>query len=835
MTVTPHTWTRVKVIFDAAVAFDAERRAACVAELCGADGILRQQVEALLAAHDRADTFLDAPAAVIIDRQASELIGRTAGSYRIVAWIGAGGMGEVYRAHDTKLDRPVALKLLPPRVADDAERLRRFHAEARAASSLNHPNILVIHDFGALDTRPYIVSELIEGETLRHRLDRGAVPVREAVGITMQIASALAAAHERGIAHRDIKPENVMVRTDGYVKVLDFGLAKLVDGQPDEGTSFGTQPGLILGTPHYMSPEQAEGKQVDERSDLFSLGVMLYELAIGTRPFSGDTNLGVLSSILRDTPRPLTQINPALPPDLQRIVSRCLAKERQRRYQSAGDLRRDLEGLEQSLRSEQQLSVPAMPAPRPRVQDSKPAIDSLAVLPFTNAAADPDAEYLSDGITESLINRLSQIPSLRVLPRSTAFRYKGRDLDPVKAGRQLKVQALLTGKVQQRGDLLSVQAELVDVRQNAQLWGDRFNRRGVDLLNVEDEIAQQIVENLRLTLTGEERARLARRDTENTDAYHLYLKGRYYWSKRTPPDLKKSIEYFEGAIAKDPGYALAYTGLASAYVVMTVFDLAVPTDLFTKAKAAALRALEVDSNLAEALAELCLIQGCLDRDWESAVETCRRATQRRPGYWLAHDHYAMTLAAHGQFDDAIAEVRRGQALEPLSVVVHHHVAWIHVLARRYDVAIAECRSAIDMDPNFPMAHLWMGVSLEQQGQYDDAIASLERAVALTRGASIAVGALAHAYASSGRTDEARQRLSELRQPIQGRYIQHYGVALVLAALGESDEAMHSLELAYRDHSFWLAYWAAVDPRLDVVRHDARFKTLLRRLGLTTTL
>jgi tetratricopeptide (TPR) repeat protein len=354
----------------------------------------------------------------------------------------------------------------------------------------------------------------------------------------------------------------------------------------------------------------------------------------------------------------------------------------------------------------------------------------------------------------------------------------------------------------------------------------------VDLLSVEDEIAQQIVENLRLTLTGEERARLARRDTENTDAYHLYLKGRYYWSKRTPPDLKKSVEYFEGAITKDPGYALAYAGLASAYVVMTAFDVAVPTDLFTQAKVAALRALDVDSSdLAEALAELTLIQACLDRDWALAEATGRRATQRRPGYWLAHDHYAMTLAAQGRFDEAIAEVRKGQALEPLSVVVHHHVAWVHVLARRYDVAIAECRSAIEMDPNFPMAHLWMGVSLEQQGRYDEAIESLERAVALTRGTGSAVGALGHALAVAGRTDEARRRLSELQQPTPGRYVQHYGVALVLAALGESDQALHWLELAYRDHSFWLATWANVDPRLDVLRHDARFKTLLRRLGL----
>jgi TolB-like protein len=647
----------------------------------------------------------------------------------------------------------------------------------------------------------------------------------------MQVASALAAAHAHGIAHRDIKPENVMVRPDGYVKVLDFGLAKLLDRPEADvpGSPARTQPGLLVGTPHYMSPEQAEGKDVDGRSDIFSLGVVLYELATGTRPFTGASHLGVLSSILRDTPPPVTERNPALPRELERILQRALSKDRHRRYQSADDLRKDLDRLEQALRSGEG-TVPAdARGLRERATDVTLHIDSLAVLPFTNV--DPDTEYLSDGITESLINRLAQIPSLRVVPRSTVFRYKGRELDPSKVGRQLKVRALLTGKVLQRADLLNVQAELVDVKANAQLWGDRFIRRGADLLDVEDEIARQIVENLRLTLTREDRARLVKRQTDSTEAYHLYLKGQYYWSKRTPPDLKKSIEYFEQAIARDPGYALAYAGLADAYVVLTVFDIGAPTALFSKAKTATLRALEIAGDLPQAYAELALIRASLDRDWTGAEDACRRATSSRPGYWLAHDHYAMTLAAHCRFDEAIAQVRLGEALEPLSLVVHHHVAWIHVLARRYDEAIAECRSVIDMDPNFPMAHLWMGISLEQQEQYDAAIASLERAVTLTRGSSIAVGALAHALAASGKTDEARRRLFELEHPEPGRYVQHYAVALIHAALGEPDEAMRWLELAYRDHSFWLTYWAKPDPRLDVLRGDARFQALLQRLGL----
>jgi serine/threonine-protein kinase len=831
MSTTPIDWTCIKAIFDAAVVLDSGARGAYLAGMCGTDGPLRQQVDALLLSHDRAGSFLETPAAALIDRSADALIGRTVESYRIVSRVGAGAMGEVYKAHDAKLDRHVALKLLRPEAASNADRLRRFHAEARAASSLNHPNILVIHDFGALDGRPFIISEFVDGETLRQRLDPRTMPVREAVGLAIQIGNALVAAHARAIVHRDIKPENVMLRPDGYVKVLDFGLAKLLDSPTTETviSTLGTQPGVLLGTPHYMSPEQAEGKDVDERSDLFSLGVILYELATGVRPFTGDTHLSVLSSILRDTPAPVTESNPALPLELGRIVRHCLAKDRDRRYQSAKDLRNDLDELQRSL----ELVAPTATTrdTQQRHPESAPGIDSLGVLPFANASGDPDTEYLSDGVTESLINRLSQIPSLRVVPRSIAFRYKGRDIDPYKAGRQLKVSAVLTGKVLQRGETLNVQAELVDVRHEAQLWGERFARRVSDILAVEDEIAGQITDKLRLKITGEDRDRLGRRYTENTEAYHLFLKGRYYWSKRTRPNLQKSVGYFEQAIAVDPGYALPYAGLADAYVVMSVFDAGVPTDLMSRAKAAARRALEIDADLPEALAELGIIWPSLDRDWDAGEDAFRRAMKRQPEYWLAHDHYGLMLAAQGRFDEALTEVRRGQALEPLSLVVHHHVAWVCLLARRYDDAIAECRSAIEMDPTFPMLHLWMGVSLEQKGLYEEAIASLDEAVKCMGGVTIGAGAAAHAYAMSGRVEEARRRLAELQQARAGRYLEPYGIALVCAALGDREDALRWLEQAYQEHSFWLAFWAKVDPRLDVLRDDRRFQDLLRRLGL----
>jgi serine/threonine protein kinase/Flp pilus assembly protein TadD len=834
MSATPIDWARVKAIFDVAAPLDADARAAHLADVCGGDDLLRQQVEGLLVSHDRAESFLETPAAALVQRPPERLIGRTVDTYRIVSRIGAGSMGEVFKAHDTKLDRPVALKLLSAEVASSADRLCRFHAEARAVSSLSHPNILVIHDFGDLDGRPFIVSEFVDGETLRQRLARGAVSVREAVGIAVQVANALAAAHARGIVHRDIKPENLMLRPDGYVKVLDFGLAKLLDSATTETvmSPAATQPGVLMGTPHYMSPEQAEGKAVDERSDLFALGVILYELAAGVRPFSGDTQLSVLSSILRDVPVPVRDRNPEVPPDLSRIVGRCLEKDRHRRYESANELRRDLDEVERVLRSGQQDVVSDLARDAyGRPAESPQGIDSLAVLPFANATGDPDAEYLSDGITESLINRLSQIPRLRVVPRSTTFRYKGRDVAPNKAGRELKVAALLTGKVLQRGDTLNVQAELVDVKREAQLWGQRFARRHSDILDVEDEIARQITDALRLKLTGEERERLARRYTEDTDAYLLYLKGRFHWSKRTGPDLKKSVGYFEQAIARDSSYALPFAGLSDAYLVMVYFDGGVPIDLLSKAKTAARRALEIDRDLQEAHSALCLILPCLDSDWNAADDAFRSARRRQPPYWLAHTHYAMTLAARGRFDEALAEVRHGQDLEPLSLVAHHHVAWISLLARRYDDAIAACRSALELDPTFGVAYLWMGIGLEQKGQYDEAIASLEQAVRYLGGVSIGAASAAHAYAMSGQTEEARRRLAELQRAPAERHVQPYGIALVCVALGATEEALGSLEQAHRDRAGWWVLWAKGDPRLDVLRDNPRFQDLLRRLGV----
>jgi serine/threonine protein kinase/tetratricopeptide (TPR) repeat protein len=756
-------------------------------------------------------------------------IGSRIGVYEIVAPLGAGGMGEVYRARDTRLKRDVALKILPNLFANDPERLARFQREAEVLASLNHPNIAAIYGVEESNGTGALIMELVGGETLAERIAHGPIPLEEVLPIAKQIVEALGSAHEQGIIHRDLKPANVILRPDAIVKVVDFGLAKLTDVSQLEtmAAPLQTQIGVLVGTPCYMSPEQAEGKDVDPRSDIFSLGVILYEISTGVRPFAGDSHLEVLSSILRDTPRPITDVNPHLPADLARIVRQCLAKERTRRYPSANALRNELGELHRLLPSNE----PIVARDAGWRHASTPTIDSLAVLPFANASGDSDTEYLSDGITETLINRLSQISTLRVVPRSTVFRHKGRDIEPTDLGRQLKVRMLLTGKVSQRGDTLSVQAELVDVQQDAQLWGERFVRRASDIFMVEDEIAQQITEKMWVRVTGEERERLAKRYTDDTDAYHLYLRGQYHWSRRTGPDLLKSVEYFQQAIDRDPDYALPYAGLADAYVVMSAFEAGVPKDLLAKAKAAARCALAIEPDLSEALAELLIVSPWLDRDWNAADEAYRHAMRRQPAYWLAHDHYAMTLAARGRVDEAVVEVRRGQALEPLSLVVHHHVAWMLVLAGRPDEAITECRSALDVNPSFSMAYLWMGLALEQKGLYEDAIASFERAVALKATRSLSIAGAAHAYAKAGRIDEARRRLTQLEQESAARYVEPYAIALIHAALDDDEAALRFLEQGYRDNSFWLGMWVRTDTRLAKIRRNARFQDLLSRLGV----
>jgi serine/threonine protein kinase/Flp pilus assembly protein TadD len=721
-------------------------------------------------------------------------------------------MGEVYRARDPRLDREVAIKVLSDRWANDCRSLSRFEREAKAVAALSHPNILAIYDVGSHNDVNYVVTELLDGETLRARLASGPLGWRKAVDTCTAVAEGLDAAHGKGIIHRDLKPENIFLTADGRVKILDFGLASYHPvSAGDQTVATQTEVGLVMGTVGYMSPEQVRGQPVTASSDIFSLGCVLYELLTGRRAFTGSTPTASMAAILSEEPPDLSGTPGQIPTGLQSLLRHCLRKECALRFHSAHDLVIALRNLE---------------CPREAPQ---PSTDSVAVLPFSNSGGS-ETEYLSDGITESLINNLSVIPRIRVLPRSVAFRYKGRDVDPREAGRELNVGLLLTGKVLQRGERLSVQAELVNTLEQKQFWGERFNRTFSDIFEVEEEIARNICERLRTKLSGEDRKRMERRYTENTAAYQLYLKGRYHQGKRTPESLHRAVRYFQEATAEDPHYALAYAGLADSHVISGWYGPPAPAEALERSKEAALTAVKIDPELVEGYAALGFACAC-GREWPAAENAFQRAIQLNPNYWLAYDWYAISLSALGRCEEAVDTMRKAQQLDPLSLVIHQHSAWVNIQARRYDDAIAQCRRAFEIAPDYSLCHFWSGFAYTQMSMHQEAIRELLRARELLDGIPFSVAALAHAYVLAGQSEEARQLLTQLEAPGQTYYVDSYNLAVVHAALGDTDRAFDSLETAYRDGSLWLSCWARCDPRLDPLRSDARFGSLLRRLGV----
>ncbi len=778
--------------------------------------------------------------------------------YEIRSQLGAGGMGEVYLAEDTQLGRRVAIKLLPTETISDEHARKRLVREARAAAMLDHPNICAIHEVGEEDGRSFIVMQYVEGETLDARIKRKPLELKESLSIASQVADALAEAHAHGIIHRDIKPQNIIITPRGQAKVMDFGLAKVVARAIDreaETQTLLTTPGAILGTVPYMSPEQVRGEVVDARSDLFSFGVLLYEILSGRRPFASESAAASASAILTHEPPPLARFAPDTPDELQRIVRKCLEKDRKRRYQSARDLSIDLLNLQRDS------GTGAITAEKSTVQPRNSfrrfafvalslailaaisiavywlairgvAIDSIAVLPFVNVNADPDTEYLSDGITESLINSLSQVPRLRMIARSSAFRYKGKEIDPQTVGRELGVRAILLGRVTQRGDNLSISAELVDARNNSRIWGEQYSRKLSDILQVQAEISREISDKLRLKLSGEEQTLVAKRYTDNVEAYQLYLKGRFYSNKRNEESLKRGIDYFQQAIDKDPNYALAYSGLADSYIPLgsVLVSALPPREAMVKTKLAAQKALELDDTLAEAHTSLAEYKFRGDWDWSGAERQFKRALELNPNYAEAHEWYSQYLAAMGRFEESIAVGKRAQQLDPVSPGISRSLGFNYYLVRRYDQAIEEYQRALELDPNFVIAHWLLGLAYANKSMFEQAIAESRKAVELSGHGPGAVGGLGYVYAASGRRDEAQQVLGELKELAKRRYVSPFSVAAIYARLGDKDAAFEWLEKAYQDGAYGILFLKSV-PELDGLRSDPRFQDLMRRVGL----
>jgi eukaryotic-like serine/threonine-protein kinase len=820
--------------------------------------------------------------------------GTRLGRYEVRTQIGAGGMGEVYLAQDLNLRRSVALKLLPAEYTQDEGRLRRFEQEACAASGLNHPNILTIHEIGAEGEAHFIATEFIDGESLRQRMTRSDMKLREMLDVVIQVAAALTAAHEAGIVHRDIKPENIMVRRDGYVKVLDFGLAKLIERRTTDSeasTMVNTDPGVVMGTASYMSPEQARGTDVDARTDIWSLGVVIYEMMAGRVPFEGTTTGDMIGLILGDkNAPPLARFAREVPAELERIVTKALTKERDARYQTAKDLLIDLKRLKQQLDVDAEIERTAAPGftagatgtsgmgaavqtaqPSPvsatnaqyghksgllipgvillglaaiaaiayfgyfagdrtgalNSSGGKEAITSIAVLPFVNASNNPDAEYLSDGISESLINSLSQLPQLKVIARSSSFKFKGKSAEPSEVAKALGVRAIVSGRVIQLGDQLQISAELVDASDGTQVWGDQYNRKATDLLAMQSEISREIADRLRLKLTSTEQQQLAKRSTTNPEAYELLLKGRFYRNKGGPEGRTKAIEYFSKAAALDPNYALAYAALAGAYNSLIASATVDPKVITPKAQAAVERALQLDETLAEAHLPSATLR-FNNWEWAVAEREYKRSIELNPSYSGAHNVYSNYLASMGQHEQAIAEARRARELDPLSTGVNWRVGTALFKARRYDEAIEQLKKALELDPNFTLTHLWLGYTYAAKGQYAEAIDRYREAMRLGEDNTSTKNYLGYSLAMSGKRNEALAILKELQTTKE--YVSPAELAVLYAGLGDKEQAFVALERAYDAHDFQLEY-LKTEPAYDSLRSDPRFADLLRRVGL----
>ena len=866
-------WQQINDLFQSATECPSEKRATFLDEACRGDKGLRREVESLLASYERAPNFIESPAyevapELLTNNKASALVGELIGHYRIESLIGVGGMGEVYLARDEVLRRKVALKFLPEYLTGDATQLERFKTEARAASALNHPNILTVYEIGAAGNRHFIATEFIEGITLRASLAGGKMNWRDALKIAVQAASALAAAHETGVVHRDVKPENIMLRPDGYAKVLDFGIAKLSESElPAASRHAGTtalplqtRGGLVIGTAQYMSPEQARGQAADARSDIWSLGVVLYEMVAGKPPFSGAAPSDCIASILKTEPQPLSAVLPDVPIKLQSIEQKALRKNKDGRYQTIKEMLADLGDLKAELDRESSLpqikgraestvskikhhkrtalvalsaatvAVAAFAYSHYFVAPVPPTNGkSIAVLPFVDLSQARDQEYLCDGIQEEILSRLSKIADLKVISRTSTQRYKSaREKLPAMA-RQLGAAHILEGTVQRVEDQVRIHVQLIDARNDSHLWAEEYDRKLTDVFGVESEIAKAIADSLGAKLSGLEQRAIATRPTENAAAHQLYLKGTYFSNKRTGADLRTATEYFKAAIGKDPKYAAAYAGLADAYTLFSLWGGESPANTMSQAKAGATKAIELDETLPEAHNSLGLVLALHDLDFAQSEKEFERAIELNPNYATAHHQFGnVNLSMIGEFDRAIAEGNRAVELDPLSLIINADLGQDFMLARRYDQAIEQLGKTLAMDPRFYYARWTLGECFQMKGQLTEAMAEYQKAAEITDD-PIVMALLAQGYAKTGQRDKALGLLSQLEQLARQRYVGPFTFALVHVALGENEKAIDDLERAYREPVDPAIVGIKVEPLLDPLRGHPRFERLVAKV------
>ncbi len=956
---TPERWQQINRLFEQALSMPDSDRAAFLLGACNGDEALRQRVEAMLAADAKAELKVEHLARDVISDLLSEqptdtveiVSGQKIGSYRLADEIGRGGMGRIFLAYDERLNRRVALKLLPAHLTGDSDRVARFQREARAASALNHPNILTIHDFGQQSGLHYIATEFVEGCTLRALINRADCKPQQTFDITIQVASALAAAHTAGIIHRDIKPENIMLRPDGFVKVLDFGLAKLTEakardwdilrtndrsGRDDKqaelqendsnneiagvgnsgeakkvsrstvsGQTWATRPGTVMGTVAYMSPEQAQGNDVDARSDLFSLGIIFYEMLTGQRPFTGATSAEVITALTEKDPRPLTDVLlddsfvKGVSEELQLVVRRALAKSPADRYQTAQDMLDALKRLRQEfeftaklqgdsdedqLEAEKSQSLDGNhPNAYAQIPDKiaklfsnfrparvagwavlliltlsaglwflqhnhwllngenvpfafsalegdldKSSIKTIAVLPFTNNLNDPQMDYLPDGLTESLIASISQLPTISVMARSTVFTYKGRLIDPREVGKALKVNALVIGMVSQQDDRLSISVELVNAVSGARLWGRDYHPAFQEILTTKEQLTRDLSETLRPQLSNAQQKQLVRAVTADNEAYHLYLRGNYLIGQSKLESYEKALDYFNRAVTLDPQFALAYTGIADVYSILSA-QLLPPGIAMPKARQAALTALQLDETLAEAHRVMAQIKWWGEWDGAEAEREYKRAFELNPSLSVAHFSYAGQLSQVGRFEEALSEIRRAEELDPLSMRSGELLGSILYISRQYEQAITQYRKTLELYPNEGTLHLLLGKVFSQQGRHKEAIAEQRLASKLNPGPAYK-GMLAYSLGRAGQRAEAIAILRELQQRATHERVSPINFARIYISLRDKDLALQWIRKTYEEHSDHILS-LGVDPMYDDLRSDQRFIEILRLVGL----